>query len=275
MKYRLLAMDMDGTFLNSQSMPIERNIQALKKAKEKGAVIAFASGRIYPAINEYVRMFGDDVAVIACNGALVYKSAKDGIIYRSYMPYEEVIKLLEIAREYKLYYHFFTEDRLFTVQLKYGSLLYKTWNDRLPPQERMMIEIIDDPYEVISQYKDNLVKFVVSDDDTDFLDNVVRKRIEESGNFEVTKSAKNNLEIMVKGVSKGRGLEILSKYLDIPKEQIIAVGDSLNDISMIRYAGLGVAMGNADERVIPWADYIAPTNDEGGIAHVVEKFMLS
>jgi len=70
-------------------------------------------------------------------------------------------------------------------------------------------------------------------------------------------------------------LRFLSDYLAIPRSQIIAVGDSLNDVSMIRYAGLGVAMGNADERVMPWADYVAPTNDESGIAHVVEKFLLN
>lgn len=275
MRYKLIAMDMDGTFLDSQSMPTEKNIEALKKAKQSGVVIAFASGRIYPAIREYVRLFGDDVPVIACNGAIVYRSAGEEAIYKAYMPYEDMVKLLEISREYNLYYHFFTEDRLFTVELKYGSLLYKKWNDMLPPQEKIMIEVIDNPYDVLNKYKNSLVKFVISDDNVDFLDNVVKKKIEESGDFEVTKSAKNNLEIMVKGVSKGKGLEILSDYLAIPRSQIIAVGDSLNDVSMIRYAGLGVAMGNADERVIPWADYIAPTNDESGIAHVVEKFLLN
>src|SRR3712207_1192542 len=96
-----------------------------------------------------------------------------------------------------------------------------------------------------------------------------------SENFTVLKPSSETLEIQKKGINKGSSLNFLAKKLGINPNEVIAVGDSGNDIDMIKYAGLGVAMGNAFSEVKEIADYITYTNEEDGLAHVIEKFILN
>lgn len=93
--------------------------------------------------------------------------------------------------------------------------------------------------------------------------------------IEVVSSYENNFEIMTNGVSKGRGVEILAAYYNIKPEEIICIGDNENDLSMIKFAALGVAMGNAPSSIKEQADYVTDTNDNDGVAKVIEKFILN
>jgi len=102
-----------------------------------------------------------------------------------------------------------------------------------------------------------------------------KKELRQFEDLEVVSSFKDNFEVMCKGVSKGRGVEVLANMYGFKREEVICIGDNENDLSMIRYAGLGIAMGNAEEEVKSEADFITRSNDEDGVAYAIDKFILS
>lgn len=270
----MIATDMDGTFLDSSSTPSAENIEAFKEAINHGYKVVISTGRIFSSIKSFARLFDYKVSIIACNGAIVRESYFSPTLYKTTIKHEDAIKLMDIAKKKDIYYHFFNEETLFTMQLKFGSLLYKNWNDFLPDEDKVPIEVVDDPYEIAERNKDSLVKFVFSHDDPEYLEEV-RDEIEKLGVFEITKSTSYNIEIMAKNTSKGGALKLLAEKFKIKRDNVIAIGDSLNDLSMIQYAGLGVAVANAEKIVLKSADIIAPSNDDNGVASIVNKFMLN
>ena len=120
-----------------------------------------------------------------------------------------------------------------------------------------------------------IIKMVVASDDGIGI-NELRNKIQNESNFSVVSSMfPNSFEVMPCGTSKGNGVKVLADKYNIPPEEIICVGDSENDISMIQYAGLGIAMGNATEEVKMAADYITDTNENEGVAKAIERFILN
>jgi Cof subfamily protein (haloacid dehalogenase superfamily) len=128
--------------------------------------------------------------------------------------------------------------------------------------------------EEILQIKDiNIYKFLFVDNDRDKLNNL-RMELNKLEKIGTSSSWDNNIEAMGLNVSKGEALKELCNKLKISQDEVIAIGDSENDLSMLNFAGLGVAMGNADENIKEQADYITDSNNEDGVAKVIEKFVL-
>lgn len=268
MKYKLLAIDMDGTLLNSNNEVSSRTRLALEKAKSKGVYVVLSTGRILKSAISYARILELKNPIIACNGAVVVDE-NEKIIHKRPIEMELVEKIAKIAMERKIYYHFYDETKFYSY-IKVDEILkfYSEGNGYF----NIDIHIFDS----ISELKDkntNIYKFLFVDNDKNKL-NSFRKELESLGNVSISSSWNNNLEAMGLNVSKGTALEELCKKLNIDPKEVIAIGDSENDISMIRFAGLGVAMGNGNDDVKKNADYITDTNDNDGVAKVIEKFIL-
>ncbi|WP_129598280.1 Cof-type HAD-IIB family hydrolase [Anaerophilus nitritogenes] len=271
--YKLVVSDMDGTLLNSKNVVSEENKIALQKLIDKDIHIAIATGRIYTSAKVYAKYLDIVTPIIACNGAIVKDLNTNEILYESYMEKEDVLKVIEICKKYGLYYQFYNEDTFYTEELAYSSLKYSEWNKTLKEEDRVRIELIKDGYSYIQNHNEKIYKMSLMSDDQKILVEA-RKELETIDSLEVSKSWYNNIEIMKKGVSKGRAIEELTKYLGVKREEIISFGDNENDMSMLNYAGLGVAMGNSEEIVKKSADYITSTNDEDGVAKALYKFVL-
>lgn len=267
MRYKIIAIDMDGTLLNSHNQVSLRTRNALARAKEKGVHIVLATGRILRSAKHFSEELELDNPILACNGAIILDENRN-VIYNRPLEMDLAKKVMELGRDYNVYYHFYNEETL------YSNHYVKEIVDYYSTKTQILdINIFENYNEILDSKNINIFKFLFIDDDIGRL-NKLRRDFSTIDGLNITSSWDNNIEVMDFRASKGIGLEYLCNEMNISPDQVIAIGDSENDLPMIKYAGLGVAMGNSDERIKLEADYITETNDEDGVAKVIEKFIL-
>lgn len=276
MKYKMICIDMDGTLLNSKKKLSDGNKEALKKAYEMGVHIIICTGRNSRSALYFANEIGVESAAIANNGALVIDEDGEVLIFKEALEKQQCEKILEVGKEYKAIPNFHGLGKIY-LNSKFRKFINNMFFNRNVP----------DKYKIENVYLNESNAWnSVFDDEKEvfgkciFLDKKEKlKKIEKSlndvGSFEITYSGKFCLEINNKGVSKGRAVRILGENYGIKQEEIICIGDNGNDISMIKYAGLGVAMKNGTDAVKEIADYITDTNDNDGVAKVVKKFIFN
>ncbi len=268
MKYKLVVTDMDGTLLNSNNEVSEENKKALEKLRSMGVHVAIATGRMYTTAKIYAKHLGIVTPIICSNGAVVKNLGNDERIHGSPITKENCIKLIDMFKEHNTYFHFYSEDTIFGEKLEGKMLYFSEWGKTLKEEDRIKVKIVKDSREIIDS-NEIIYKFGFQIDDPIKLKDI-SKHISARADVEIHKSFWNMVDIMTKGVNKGKAVERLGKSLGVKQEEIIAIGDNQNDMSMLEYAGLGVAMGNAEEDVKAIADYITDTNDNNGVAKVIE-----
>jgi len=242
-QYKLLALDMDGTLLNSNTEISSANERWIRRAVEEGIHVCFATGRGCPTATPFAEQLGLDGPMVFVNGSEVWES-RNKLLSRHPMDSEQVAQLRDLALRYGVWYWGYSLERVYNREEWAADTHSQTW-----------------------------LKFGYFTED-DAAREAILERIPEIGKFEVTNSHPHNIELNPQGISKASGLEQVCKLLGIGMDEIVACGDSLNDLAMIQAAGLGVAMGNAQESVKRAADAVAPSNDEDGIAYVIRKYML-
>lgn len=273
MKYKLICMDMDGTLLNNKKEVSERNKEAIMKAHELGVKVVIATGRIFVSAEYYGDIIGVKAPIIASNGAYVREKDCDRAIYEERLGVENYYLIIDLLKKHDIVPHFYTEDTIYTEKLIHSSLAYKKANETLPLNRQVKIEVVDDWEELFSLRSPKLIKVMAVGEDEEKMRKAKLEFIQ-LNKFEVVSSMKNSFEVMAKNTSKGNALRKICDYYGIDRNEIISVGDNENDISMIKFAGLGVAMGNAEKSVKEIADYITDTNEEDGVAKLIEKYIL-
>nr|WP_286208005.1 Cof-type HAD-IIB family hydrolase [Clostridium caldaquaticum] len=271
--YKLLCIDMDGTLLNSEGNVTERTLKAIKSAHKKGVIVTVCTGRIYTSAKYYAELIGVKAPIIALNGAYIREKDKNEVIYKSVLGKENCIKILNIAKKYGLYLHFNTPDVVITEKIIHSSEKYAKMNETMPKDKQIAIELVKNWNDTFEKYSDEILKCITIDDDKEKILKA-KEELLKYEEFEVVSSWNNNFEVMCKGVSKGRAVEVLAGFYNINREEIMCIGDNENDISMLSYAGLGVAMGNGESFVKEIADFVTDTNDDDGVAKAIEKFIL-
>lgn len=272
--YKLIAIDLDMTLLDRNKNISSRNKKAIELAKQKGVNIVLCSGRILKGVMYFAKILGlCDQVVVACNGAIVRDLKKDKDVYYVGLENQKSLAIARICKENDIYYHYYFQDTMIARKLDYSSKFYYEKNKELPEEERINI-IIDDSENTLKACGNLITKFVIIDKDVEKVDRV-RKIIErEIPGVETTKSDINILEVMKEGVNKKRALEFVCSYLGIAPEEVMAIGDNENDLQMIEFAGLGVAMENAIEELKEIADYVTKSHEDDGVARAIEKFVL-
>jgi Cof subfamily protein (haloacid dehalogenase superfamily) len=272
--YKLIAIDLDMTLLDRNKNISYRNKKAIELAKEKGVKIVLCSGRILKGVMYFAKVLGlHDQVVVACNGAIVRDLKKNKDIYYVGLENEKSLEIARICKENDIYYHYYFQDTMIARRLDYSSKFYYEKNKELPKEERIDI-IIDDSEQTLKSCGDLITKFVIIDKDVEKVDRVreiIEKRLL---GVETTKSDTNILEVMKEGVNKKRALEFVCSYLGIDPKEIMAIGDNENDLQMIEFAGLGVAMENAIEELKKIADFVTQSYEDDGVAKAIEKFVL-
>ncbi|WP_346890297.1 Cof-type HAD-IIB family hydrolase [Clostridium sp. UBA1056] len=272
MKYKLICVDMDGTLLNNKKKISQRNLKAINEAYNKGARFVVATGRIFVSANYYGDIIGVKTPIIASNGAYIREKDMDRAIYEEYLNKEECISILNLLKTHGIMPQFYSTDTIYTEEVKHSALAYSKANETLPRNRQVAIRIVSQ-WEKLFEENINLIKVMVMDDDKDRV-RVAKKDFLELKKFEVVSSMDGSFEIMKKGTSKGEAVKKICEYYGINRNEVICIGDNENDLSMIKFAGLGVAMGNAEEFVKKQADYITFSNEDDGVAHVIEEFIL-
>lgn len=262
---------MDGTLLNSENQISKRTEKAVINANKKGVKIVLSTGRILKSAMNYSKDLELVDPIISCNGAVI-ADEKQNIIYKKFINMNIANRIMELGKKYGTYYHFYSDTSLYSNV--YIKDIIKFYNDPSIKDEKRRIEMnIFKDFNELVERDIGVCKFLFMDDDGDKL-RALRREMELLDGINICSSWGDNIEIMDFEVSKGYGLDFISKKLDIPKEEIISIGDNENDISMLEYAGLGVAMGNAVEKTKEASDIITSSNDEDGVAKVIEKYIL-
>ncbi|MBE6050401.1 MAG: sugar-phosphatase [Clostridium sp.] len=266
--YKIIALDMDGTLLNDEKIITEKTKNALMKAREKGVKVVLASGRPVDGLKKYLKelnLIDNDEYVLSFNGGLVQRTGNEDVIFEVGLTGKDLHYLNDISSELNVNIHAFSPNRgLITPKISKYTEVEANLND-------IDINVID--FSEVGE-DEHIVK-VMFIDEAEILDEAIEKLPKEIyEKYTVVKSTPFFLEVINKTSGKGRGLKALADHLNVKQEEIIAVGDAANDLDMIEYAGLGVAMGNATEEVKEKANYITASNNEDGIAEIIEKFIL-
>ncbi len=270
MKYKLVAIDMDGTLLDSEKKVSNRTKKVLIEVQKKGVKIVITTGRILVSAAFYANYIGLKTPIIACNGAII-KGVRENILKTFPIDKKTLIKAVEICEDMDIYYHFYSEGMVYSLRSMEGfqpSLLKET---KIDPSFSIPTCPLND-ISSIWDIKEDILKLTMWDRDEDKVSKVLEKIYSIEDAF-ITSSSFNNIELTNVEATKGRAIEFLADYYKIDKDQVMAIGDSYNDQSMIQYAGLGVAMENAREDIKEKADYITLSNDNEGVAAVLEKFI--
>lgn len=265
MAIKLIASDMDDTLLNSETKLSERNAAAIRKAIDAGIVFLIATGRMYVSVKPYADTLGLDVPLVTYNGALVKGSKSGKVYYEHPLKLETALELLAYCKEKGYYIQSYQGDELWVKEATEFSAEY-TRISGIPatPVGERLYHPETAPYKLLAMTKPEEFQKVWQDIQQQFAGKVV-----------VTSSRDNFLELMEPGVNKWNAVKAVAEVYGIKPEEIMCIGDSNNDLSMIENAGIGVAVANAKPAVRAAAKLVTVSNDEDGVAQVIEQVLLS
>lgn len=262
MDYKLIALDLDDTLLDKKHKISPVTSATIKDLKKRGLKILIATGRMLVSAMPYIKEMGLEGPMITYNGAYVKDISKDSLIY--HQPVEEAMarEVAVFARENGMHIQVYQNDQLYADRANEETRLYEEVSG-------VKAEEVGDLSEFI---QGGITKMLVIEQDPEKHSNYFKMlRDEFSSKLTVTVSKRYYIEVMAPGVSKARALKELADFYGIPVEEVIAIGDGLNDKAMIKWAGLGIAMADAPEEVKEVADMIAPPHHEEGVARILKE----
>lgn len=265
MKYKLLAVDIDGTLVNNKREVTSKTKEYIIKAIEQGVVFTISSGRPIQGVKLITDQLGVDIPVITYNGAMVITADGKNIIYSCNMKEEDVIKIEEYGKERNTTIAIWSENMLYTNRIDERAIKYSQVSGTKPQMYNDLRELVKKGINKMLWYDDI--------DRINAFERELHGKLGSSVNFHTSQPI--YLEFVDRNASKAIALEKLGQYYGIKKEEMIAVGDGFNDLSMIEYAGLGVAMENAPDEVKKASDFVTLSNEEDGVAYVIEKFIFN
>ena len=287
--YKLVAIDLDGTMLNNYGIVTEKTKKAIEKAKKDGVEVIIASGRPIDSIKAIAKEIKSEKYFIAANGAIIYDIAADKVIYDKYLKKEKVLEIIKICEENSIAYNIYTDKAILAKALKYNVLYYHKKNLKKEESKRTNISIVQNMFEYVRNMKEEkFLKMTVCDDNKSIFNAIIRKIKEVEGveALDVSHISRKTIkqgteeltieyyytEITSENVNKWDALQFLTNKLGILKEEVIAIGDNVNDKKMIEEAGLGVVMKGSTPEVVEKANIVADTNDNDGVAKILEEY---
>lgn len=267
--YRMVVTDLDGTLLNNKKQVSEGNRKAIQKLKDQDVRFVMATGRSDVMTRAYTNKIENAEIVIGCDGAIIRNIRTGKILYENHISSETCHKTFKICQKYGLDYYVFAKDELVSDDPQNERfLLHQKFNQTVEEDEQIPMQVVED----LDQYvNDHIVyKIVVSHDNTSYLDEVADV-IKKETDADAIRSGKRVLAVKARGVSKAEAIKKLAQVLNIQIKDIIAFGDEVNDMEMLRLVGLGIAMENADDVVKEAANQIAGNNDEDGVGKALDK----
>ncbi|KRE45630.1 Cof-type HAD-IIB family hydrolase [Paenibacillus sp. Soil724D2] len=241
--YKLIALDMDGTLLDDDKKISVENREAIQEATKAGKIVIMSTGRGAVSAMPYIQELGLNSPLVVVNGSEVWESPSK-LLKRTLLPVDTVRNLHSLAQTHDCWWWAYSVQGVFN-------------------RESETMDIDSQEWLKFGYFTENMEKL-----------QQIRDFVEGWGTLEITNSHPSNIELNPLGISKASGVETVCQLLGISMSEVIAMGDSENDIAMIREVGLGVAMGNAQDEVKRIADITTVTNNEHAIAKVIRTYML-
>lgn len=270
---RMIGVDLDGTLLNSEKQLTAYTREVLKKAIEQEVAVVVATGRPFSGVPDELKHFPGIRYALTANGARILDMQKQKVVYENLLSVESSEKVIDILRKHHAIHEFFVdgvgymnEDGLKNVYAYF--------------EDPHMAEYLQSTRIPVKDVKEKLQTMKC---EVDKLQGIFRNQKDKEEALEelntlsgivVTAAMDNNLEINKEGTNKGLGLLQLGKSLGISREEIMACGDGGNDVEMLKEVGFAVAMANGSDPVKKAADFVTVSNDEGGVAKAIERFVL-
>lgn len=286
--YKLVAIDLDGTMLDSYGVITEKTKKVLKEKMNQGMEVVIASGRTTSSILPIVEEIGGINYFIAGNGALIYDVQNENVIYNKFIPKSKILEIIRICEENSIFYTVYTENEIITQALKYNVLYYYKENQKKEESKQTKIKVVENILNYIENSDNNNYLKIMICDESEFIFNAMINKLRNIKGVEILdvghqsrKYIKDGTEdilleyyyteITLENVDKWESLEYLMGILRVDESEIIAIGDNENDKKMIKNAKLGVAMGQSAPKIIQIADIVTDSNDDEGVANVLEK----
>ncbi|EIT84217.1 YcsE [Fictibacillus macauensis ZFHKF-1] len=239
---KLIALDMDGTLLNDQDEISIGNREAIKAAQVLGIHVVLSTGRSLITCGDHAKSLALNSYLVTVNGGEIWDE-QGNLLERNSLGSDHVQRMHELSQQHNTSFWCVTSDQVYREEFPENA----------------------------SEH--NWIKFGFDTED-DEARKTILEELRNNPELEVSNSSLTNIEVNATGVNKARALQRVCKELGITMEHVMAMGDSLNDIAMITEAGIGVAMGNAQDKVKEIADYVSTTNNEDGVANAIQRFVL-
>lgn len=270
MSYDLIAIDIDGTMITRDHIIAKPVLEAVRRVVSTGKKIVLCTGRPFPGAEPYMKELGlnqEGDYLITYHGALVQRTDTLETVIHHELNLENLLEWQKLTGEAEVSMHAVRNDGVYTnaKDLTYYQLVEPFVNN-LPLRIR-------DPHELDTDMA--FTKFLISDEVETIEYLAENIPVDFRQRYTILRSMPNTLEILNKSASKGQSLKELASLLRIPRERIMAIGDSGNDVDMIDYAGLGVAMGNAIPEVKEVADVITDSVEEFGVATAINRYFFN
>lgn len=290
--YKLVAIDLDGTLLNSFGEVTENTKNVLLEAKEKGIEIVLASGRPISSTKSLAVEIGLNNYIISGNGAVVYDIKNEEVVYDKFLTKEQVFDVIDVCEANSIFYNIYTEDEVITKSLNYNVLFYHKENIKKIEEKRTHINVVSNVKEYIEQSGNTkFLKITVCDESKMIFNGIIRKLKELGGldilNVEHMSKKRFKLgteevsieyhytEITNENVNKWTAIEYLLNKLNIDKNEVVAIGDNINDREMIENSGLGIVMGNSNPVMKEIGNVVVADNNSEGVFEAFNKYILN
>ena len=272
---RLIAFDLDGTLLTTDKVLTPENEAALRAAAEAGTILVPATGRFYGGMPEALRALPYIRYAITINGALVYDAAEDRAVFRAEIPWRRAVELMTYLDTLPVIYDCYMDNWGWMTRAHYDQAeryaphrhsleMLKTLRTPVPELKAHLEQVGHDVQKIMMFFRDPALRIAS-----------LRELAERFPDLAVSSSIPRNLEINSLEAQKGPALLRLAARLGIAPEQTMAFGDDLNDVSMLRAAGIGVAMGNACPEAKAAAALVTASCDENGVAQALDRLLFS
>lgn len=287
--YKLIAIDLDGTLLNSYGEITDKNKESIKYALNKGVEVVLASGRDPQTMKKISHELEIENFLIAGNGASVYDIKLEKNIYENFLEIDKALKIIKICKENSIFFSVYTTNGIITEGLEYNIKVFNNENNFRPNKKRTNIELVKDIYTYVQEKKPNILKIIICDENKIIFNNIIEKMkvVKNVEILEVEHMSKKVLrigtqeypieyfytEVTNKNANKWEAIEFLMRKLGIEENEVICIGDNMNDLKMIRNAGLGIAMKNSAIEKQNVADYVTEDNNSDGVGNAIYRYI--
>ncbi len=272
--------DMDGTYMKNAFTAIEENVGATERLRAQGIYVCAVTARNYALVRRMLALGGLEDYCINNNGCSIHEAKTGESLWSNPIPNDWVASALEACLAYQgvpIQVEIHTGERGIAFgPLKVGDTHAERENKKSGPAFQIPVPIADTIEQVLAlgENKIELLRIFTTNGGPAVFSSDFYNTLVNSGEFVFTTSHPTVLELMATGSSKKIGVEKLAEILQLKREEIMCLGDGANDIGMIGWAGVGVAMDNASDKVKAAADYVSPRFDQGGFAEAIDRYVF-
>lgn len=290
--YKFVAIDIDGTLLNSKGELSERTKKSVEKVIQKGVKIVLTSGRVTNSVEAVAKSLNVDKYLICDNGASIYDVTQNKTIWSKEIDKKTVENLVNTCIENNIYYMVFTDEEIIVKDLRHMALAFYKQRHNCKDEASGITQFRYAGIEYIQKLQKPVRRIVVCDQDRVIYNSIVKKLCQFDDiellasphiSNKIIKDEDKTLllrysyaEILPKNANKWIAIkELITRIGGIEDSEVMAIGDNFNDVSMLKNAGLGVAMNNGASVAKEVARVVAPSNDEDGVALILERYILN